>query len=202
MEQEEVAAAEVDTGFLDEGLACPVFRKGVSYSYVLQTQIRHISQIAGLRIVVVATIGNTRYSTGTIIRATIKTWITVALVYLVTGYGSIVRIPDYFVVTCLVRVDSHVGVYHSRKIQRGSCPVITLAYALEIEVEVDASPSSTQVEAIFVTRHGISDDFQVAVVAEGTRSRATVGSCFTAINYAVTVQVLELDIARAIMEVA
>ena len=90
VEQKEVAATEVDTCFLNVGFACPLFRKGISHSYVLQTKIGHVCQIAGLGIVVVAAVSYTGYGTSTIICTTIKTWITVALIYLITGNGGIV----------------------------------------------------------------------------------------------------------------
>ena len=50
----------------------------------------------------------------------------------------------------------------------------------------------TKMEAVFVAWHRVSDDFQIAVV---------VCCAFSTVNLAIAVQILELDVSRAVMEI-
>ena len=64
---------------------------------------------------------------------------------------------------------------------------------MEEEVDVEVAPFATQVEAILIAGRGVTDHLQVAVV---------IGRTLTAVDLAVSVEILELDVARAVGELA
>ena len=102
------------------------------------------------------------------------------------------RLFSFLTIRQLVLECAEVAGCH-RNHQRTCSPHVAFAYALEEEVEVEAFVGTAYAEAVLVAGQSVTDNLEVAVVVLGA---------LAGIDNAVTVAVLELDVAGTVYESA
>ena len=162
-------------------------REGIADGHVLQTEVGHVDQVFRLRIEVVAAIVHDAGGDGATTGATAEEGRELGV--LVDVLGSDLLSGH---VAHLVGVDT-VDATHERHHEGRLGPHVTLADALHVEVEVEAVPAAAQTEGVLITRRGVTDLDEVAMIVRRT---------FAPVDHTVTVLVHELDVARAEFELA
>lgn len=180
-----IVDTSIDSYLTDLYLLGKLCRQGIADGYVLKTKVSHIYKVLGLWVEVSATVlknGNCSFG-----RTSLgKPWICCILV---NDTFLSVFICD---VGSLALVES-VRATHKRHNESGLSPHRSLAYTLEVQIEIKSFPVTADSKAVLVTWLGVTNHNQVTVI---------VNRALSSVDLIVTILVHELDVTWAVDELA